>query len=252
MKDKLRIMTLLASGIMTYSVIADNVCITTPRTNLVVDATKGKELKYLYYGERLAAADIDALQQAGTPNVPAYPVYGMSRAKQWALSVSHADGNRTLQMTVEGVEQKAVDGATTTTIHLKDIYYPLYVDVCYKAYNDVDVIETWTEIKNGEKKSVTLNRFDSAVLPVRRGDVWVSHLYGAWANEGQLSEEPLKPGMMVIENRDGTRNSQTSHAELMLSLDGKARENEGDVIGAALAYSGNYKLRINTDETDYH
>lgn len=252
MKDKLRIMTLLACGMMACSAIADNVCISTPCTNLVVDATKGKELKFLYYGERLAAADIDGLQQAGTPNMPAYPVYGMNRAKQWALSVSHADGNRTLQLAVEGVERKAADGATTTTIHLKDIYYPLYVDVCYKAYNDVDIIEAWTEIKNGEKKSITLNRFDSAVLPVRRGDVWVSHLYGAWANECQLSEEPLKPGMMVIENRDGTRNSQTSHAEVMLSLDGKARENEGNVIGAALAYSGNYKLRINTDETDYH
>ena len=38
----------------------------------------------------------------------------------------------------------------------------------------------------------------------------------------------------------------------MFSLDGQPRENEGRVIGAALCYSGNYKLRIDTDESEYH
>lgn len=176
----------------------------------------------------------------------------MSGASQWALAVDHADGNMTLKMAVDGYEQKQEGNATVTRVHMRDVYYPLYVDVCYKAYKDVDIIETWTEVRNNEKKSVTLKRFDSACLPIRRGNVWLSHLYGAWANEGQLSEEPLKPGMTVIENRDGTRNSHTSHAEVMFSLDGKARENEGEVIGAALVYSGNYKLRVNTNEGDYH
>ena len=58
--------------------------------------------------------------------------------------------------------------------------------------------------------------------------------------------------MKVIKNKDGARNSHTSHGEVMLSLDGKARENEGRVIGAALCYSGNYKLRFDTDDSNYH
>ena len=37
-----------------------------------------------------------------------------------------------------------------------------------------------------------------------------------------------------------------------MSLDGKGRENEGRVIGAALEYGGNYKLMFDTDDTDYH
>lgn len=252
MINKCRIASLLIAGMSACSLMAENVCISTPNTSLVVDATKDKELKFMYYGLRLNAADLNSLPSSGTPNLPAYPVYGMSGASQWALAVTHADGNLTLKMAVESVEKKAADNASITIVHMKDTYYPLYVDVYYKAYNDVDIIETWTEIKNSEKKSVTLNRFDSAVLPIRRGNVWLSHLYGAWANEGQLAEEPLTAGMKVIENRDGTRNSHTSHAELMFSLDGKARENEGNVIGAALVYSGNYKLRINTNESDYH
>jgi len=80
----------------------------------------------------------------------------------------------------------------------------------------------------------------------------LSHLYGAWANEGRLLQEPLEPGMKVIKNRDGVRNSHTAHAEVMFSLDGQPVENSGRVIGAALCYSGNYKLRIDTDDSEYH
>ena len=38
----------------------------------------------------------------------------------------------------------------------------------------------------------------------------------------------------------------------MFSLDGKPQENTGRVIGAALCYSGNYELRIDTGDTDWH
>ena len=77
-------------------------------------------------------------------------------------------------------------------------------------------------------------------------------MWGRWAAEGQLSHEKLQPGEFVIRNNDGTRNSHTDHAEVMFSLDGKGQENAGNVIGAALVYSGNYKLKTVTDDTEYH
>ena len=58
--------------------------------------------------------------------------------------------------------------------------------------------------------------------------------------------------MKIIKNKDGVRNSHTAHAEVMFSLDGKPQENTGNVIGAALCYTGNYKLRIDTDDSEYH
>ena len=56
----------------------------------------------------------------------------------------------------------------------------------------------------------------------------------------------------IIRNKDGVRNAHTSHGEVMFSLDGKGQENSGDVIGAAVVYSGNYQLKVETDDTDYH
>ena len=51
--------------------------------------------------------------------------------------------------------------------------------------------------------------------------------------KGVLTQEPLTPGMKVIKNKDGVRNSHTDHAEVMFSLDGRPQENSGNVIGAA-------------------
>ena len=39
-----------------------------------------------------------------------------------------------------------------TIITLKDKKYDFFVDLYYKANNQSDVIETWTVLRNGEKK----------------------------------------------------------------------------------------------------
>lgn len=241
-----------ASILATNALFAQNICISTPNTSLVLKAQKGGELKYLYYGNKLSETDFENIEQAGNCNHNAYPVYGMNCPGEVALSVKHADGNMSTQMSVVDVETYKEEQTTVTSIKLKDNVYPFYVDVYYKAYSDVDMIETWTEISHTEKKPVLLTQYSSAYLPIRRGNVWLSHLYGSWANEGQLAQEQLEPGMTVIKNKDGVRNSHTSHSEVMFSLDGKPQENKGRVIGAALCYTGNYKLRIDTDDSDYH
>ena len=248
------IMLFIASCFMALGAMAENVCISTSTSSLVVDATKGKELKFVYYGAKLSAADLKTVGEfdingGGYTNFAAYPTYGFNCDKEYALSVVHANGDMALQLQLESSETRA-DG--TTVFKMKDKVQPLYVNVCYRVRPASEIIETWTEITNQEKKAVRLTRFDSGSLLIRRGNVWVSHLYGSWANEGMLCEEPLNAGMLVIENKDGVRNSHTSHGEIMISLDGKPRENSGDVIGAAICYTGNYKLRLNTHDDEFH
>ena len=245
---------LLAAGICLFAVnlFAQNVCISTPGTSLVLSAPVGGDLKYVYYGNKLSDADVATINQVESNNYSAYPVYGLGGAGEAALAVKHADGNMTLQMAVTNVKTNKEGNANITIVEMKDKVYPFFANICYKAYQDVDIIEVWTEISHQEKNSVLLDQFSSAYLPIRRGNVWLSHLYGSWANEGRLSQEPLEPGMKIIKNKDGVRNSHTAHAEVMFSLDYKPQENTGNVIGAALCYSGNYKLRIDTDDSEYH
>ncbi len=246
-----KVLMVLAAVVMTVAAAAQ-VRVTTQNTEFVLKAEQGGEVVVQYFGEKLSDADFANLEAAGVANHNAYPAYGFWCANEPALAVTHPDGNMSTVLRVEGVTQTVEDGAQMTRILLKDTVYPLYVTVCYRAYQDVDMIETWTEIENKAKKPVTLTRFDSGFLPIRQGDVWISHLYGTWANEGRVAQEPLERGMKVIKNKDGTRNSHTAHAEVMFSLDGKPQENHGSVIGAALCYSGNYELRIDTGDTDWH
>ena len=231
---------------------ARSILISTPKTSLLLSAPVDGELKFVYYGAKLSEVDVHTMGETEKSKLLAYPVYGLNCPSEAALAVKHSDGNMTLQLKVVKVDVLQQNKAELTTILLKDKVYPFYVKMCYKAYQDVDMIEIWSEISHQEKNAVVLNQFASAYLPVRRGNVWLSHLYGAWANEGRLVQEPLEPGMKVIKNKDGVRNSHTAHAEVMFSLDGQPQENAGRVIGAALCYSGNYKLRIDTDESDYH
>ena len=251
--NRKRLTTLVVSCIAAFGLQAENVNISTKTTSLVVDATKGQDLRFMYYGAKLSDKDIATHCETGGwkgqwNHFSAYPAYGVNCDQEYALSVVHANGDMALELRVDGVERQG----DVTVFKMKDKVQPFYVNVCYRTRPESEVIETWTEISHQEKKPVRLTRFDSGSLPIRRGDVWVSHLYGSWANEGQLCEEPLNAGMIVVENKDGVRNSHTSHGEVMISLDGKPRENCGDVIGAAICYTGNYKLRINTHDDEYH
>jgi alpha-galactosidase len=233
-------------------VLGDRIAVNTANNSLILSARSGSSLGFLHFGARLSDADIEALQFAGVRPLNAYPAYGQGEIREDAIAVTHPDGNMSLDLVVENVITDSSRDTDIACITLKDKVYDFRVKVYYKAFKDVDMIETWTEIVNDGKKPVVLRKFDSAFLPFHTGDVWVSHLYGTWANEGRLVEEPLQRGTLRIENKDGVRNSHTSHAEIMISLDGKPSENTGSVIGAALCYSGNYHLDIVTNDTDYH
>lgn len=221
--------------------------ISSPSSSLLLDAEKGKSLKFLYYGKKLIDNDITVIATTAA-KTDFYPVYGLGNSCKTALAATMPDGNMTLDLAVDTI---VTDGAVTS-IRMSDKVYPLDVDIRFRTFPDCDIIETWTEIRNNTRKDVVLREFASAHLPIPYGDVYLSSLYGTWANEARLEERPLPHGVVEIYNTDGVRNSQSSHAEVMFSLDGAPAEEHGRVIGAALCYSGNYKLKIDTDESDFH
>lgn len=246
----LLVLLFLCSSIQAWE---GNILVSTPNSSLLLHASEGGDLRFSYYGDKLPDNGFQQIYDTWNGlNRPAYPVFGTTCNEETALQVVHADGNLTLDLTVKDVKVEKQHDATLTIIEMADKAYPFRVKAIYKAYNNIDVIETWTEISHQEKRPVILKRFDSGHIMVRRGDTWISHLHGNWASETSVIAEPLTPGMKVIKNRDGARNAQGDHAEVMISLDGKPQENSGRVVGAVLCWSGNYKLRIDTDNNYAH
>ena len=229
-----------------------DVTIETPNTQLLLTAQEGSDLRQSYYGDK--SATLQQLRDAGSDlNGHALPAFGTVDAVQLpALQVQHADGDLNLELTV--TDYTVLDGSAVKThiFTMQDKLMPVTVKVFYKAYKNVDIIETWTEIQHQEKKAITLKRFDSGHLTLRQGNVWVTHLHGNWAAEAEPTMEPLTQGIKAIRNSDGTRNSHLDAPELMLSLDGRPQERTGRTIGLALCWSGNFELRMNSISRKEH
>ena len=228
------------------------VIVSTPHTSMVLHANDGEDLRQDYFGAKLS--DVRQLKEAGSDfNFAALPTFGtVDMIHLPALQVQHNDGDLNLELRVTDYESRDDNSAILHIFTMKDQLKPITVKVFYKAYQKVDIIETWTEIVNNEKGTIILKRFDSGHLTVRRGDVWITHLHGDWCAEAQLTQEPLNPGLQVIRNTDGARNAHCDAPEFMLSLDGEPQEAWGRTIGAALCWSGNYEIRINTNNKKEH
>ena len=229
---------------MTLSMQAKDILVNTPNTSLLLKADEGQPLHVSYYGERIDR--VDQVYNAYSLWEHAYPAFGAGCQNVPALSVKHADGNMSTELVYKSDTEVEEPNATLYTITMKDKLYDFWVDVCYRAYTNSDVIETWSVIRNEEKKPVTLLKYASGYMPFRQGDAWVSHQHGAWGAESYIYEEPLQLGAFEVHDVNGTRNAMTNRPNIMISLDGKPRENEGRVIGAVLCWSGPYRITIDT------
>lgn len=224
----------------------------TKNNTMVLEAVSGQPLYIRYYGGKLCNSDLESVSLCGSLKELAYPFHGNRCHREEALSAIMPDGKLGLNLLVRSVSRKGWEGGEIVEISCRDDVYPFEVKSVYKSYFEENIIETWTEISNCGKKPVVLSRFDSGFLPIRVGDVWITHFYGSWGAEAQVETEPLRRELVTIKSKDGTRNANRARSEVMISLDGKPDENTGRVIGAALCWCGNYELRFDTFDGDNH
>lgn len=241
---------LLLGALSAGTLSAKDYLVSTRHTSLLIKADEGKQARFQYYGTKIAENEIDGIYNAGLAYwAETYPCFGISSYGEKAFAVAHSDGNMSVDLVVEGVRQYSDEEADITEITLKDKVYPLVVKQYYKAYKGTDIISTWVEITNNAKKALTLYKFASASLPVKRADNWLTHFHGTWGAENMMEEEKLTNGQKVIANKEGIRNTQTDNPSFMLTLDGCPQEENGRVIGASLAWSGNYLMKIIADNS---
>ena len=246
MRKQLTVIALLAAATLP----AKDIFVNTPRTTLLLGVEENKPVHISYYGEKIT--DANEVYRAFSIWEEAYPAFGLGNNFTPALSVKHADGNMSTELVYQSDTETKEGNATVYTITMKDKQYNFLVDICYRTYDNCDVIEAWSEIHNQEKKPVTLLKYASAYLPMRQNEVWVSHEHGAWGAEAELTEEPLRPGIFEINDLAGNKNAYFNRPNIMLSLDGKPQENSGRTIGAVLCWSGNFRFTINTRDKKIH
>ncbi|MGF7038971.1 alpha-galactosidase [Mucilaginibacter lappiensis] len=227
----------------------------TQNNALVLQTDAEKNLKMVYFGTKLSnAKEYERIQkmynQADDSGIlnSAYTPSGSANLAEPAITVTHADGNKSLNLVyVSHTTTKIDDDVSLLTVVLKDPAYDFEVKLFYKTFFKEDVTEQWSVIKHGEKGIVTLNKFASANLNLKGAGFWLKQYHGNWALEMQPEEAKLTHGIKTIDSKLGTRANLYEPSMFMVSMDKPATEDEGKVMLGSLEWSGNFKIDLELD-----
>jgi alpha-galactosidase len=224
--------------------------ISTARTSYLMGLNERNELQFLYWGEKLhqpqdlwaahSRPEAASFNSRETMTNLEYPGWGGMYYNQPALKVTLADGDRDLVLKYASYE---IHG-DTLTIRLKDIQYPLFVDLTYRVFPAEDIIQKQARIENHTPQVVTVESAQSGVWYVPGGSGYrLTYLTGRWAGEDQVIQEPINPGKKILESRRGAT-SHELNPWFAIDYNGQANEEFGRVWFGALGWSGNWKLVI--------
>ena len=181
----------------------------------------------------------------------AYTPAGARNLLEPAISVTHADGNKSLDLKyVNFTTTKLSDDVSLTSVNLKDSVYDFEVTLNYQTYFNEDVTEQWSVIRHHEKSDVVLQKYASANLYLQANSYWLRHYHGEWAQEMRPEEEQLDHGIKTLDTKLGTRADLFQPPVFMVSLNSTSTEDDGEVLYGNLEWSGNYRIDLEEDPTN--
>ncbi len=225
----------------------------------VLQVENNKDVNIIYFGEKLSNENeyfkINmAYKQPEDPSGVQRSVYSSSGSRNLmepAITVTHADGNNSLDLKyVSSKVEKIDNNVSLIRVLLKDPVYPFEVTVYYKTFFNEDVVEQWSEIRHNEKGNVVLQKYASANLHIKAENYYLKNYHGDWAKEMQPEETKLTHGIRTLDTKLGSRANLFMPSVFMISLDKPATEDEGKVLYGALEYSGNFRIDMEVDNQD--
>ena len=230
--------------------IVDLIVLQTKNTSAVYGINSDSSVNLYYYGKKLInTAD---LKRYDVPPIGSIiSTYAGQTFTEPALQVIHANGLLSTELKYIGhTIQKSGDNIETICVLLKDNGLHFFVKVNYKVYYNQDIIETWCTYKNEENGLLTLKKFASASIPVQSEKYFLTKFYGSWFGEMKMEDSELKQGMVSLESKQGIRTSHNFSPSFIVSLNHPVTENEGELIGGTLAWSGSWKLSFEKDSEE--
>jgi alpha-galactosidase len=232
--------------------------IETKNNAIVLRVGDDKRLSMVYFGGRLnnpgeyvAVPKTTKLDRYDNVYNSAYTTSGTHNLLEPAIEVTHADGNKSLELQyVSHTITKISDDVSLLSVHLKDSLYNFEVTLNYQSYYAENVTEQWSVITHHEKKDVVLNKYASANLYVQADSYWLKHYHGEWAQEMRPEEEQLNHGIKTLDSKLGSRADIFQPPVFMVSLNKPAGEDEGQVLYGNLEWSGNFRIDLEVDPTN--
>ncbi|MGI6254125.1 MAG: alpha-galactosidase [Acutalibacter sp.] len=235
-------------------------------------------LIHLYSGAKIPDTDLSYLMHRGTfasfspanpkvedpffsPDIAPmeYPTNGAGDYRIAALSARNSNGDSVTD--VRYVSHRIYDGkpdlpglpatfdregkAQTLEVETLDAVTGLKATLLYTVFEDYPVLARSVRLENTGSAPLTLERAYSLCLELPTMDLDMVHVYGKWAKENTTVRHPLQHGLQGLQSLRG----MTGHgANPMLALPRHtATEEQGEVWGMNLIYSGNFSIEVEVD-----
>ncbi|MBD0382538.1 alpha-galactosidase [Paenibacillus sedimenti] len=253
--------------------------LTTSTTSYVLQIVRDGYLAHRYWGKRVSRfRDSRPIVFKGRPLSPnpdgdwnfsldmlpqEYPGFGTGDFRTPAFQIMQADGSTTCDLRfhsyrifqgkpkLEGLPATYTESdeeAETLEIELKDTLLDLSVILSYSVFNRFDAMTRSVRFFNKDRQQVKLLRAASMSLDFDDAEYEMLHLSGAWANERNMYRRPLFPGNQSVESKRGASSPQ--HNPFLALLRNGCDEQQGEVYGFNLVYSGNFLANMEVDQYD--
>ena len=188
------------------------------------------------------------------------PTYGSSDYRTPAVDILQPDGSRILDLQYEGyrIERgkpklaglpatytENPDEAKTLIIELHDQKAGVKAEIFYTLFAVGGLLAKSVRYRNVGQDTLRLQRAMSFCLDLPDADYDWLQLSGAWARERHVKSRPLEMGIISIGSRRG--HSSHEHNPFVVLKRPSATEQQGEVMGLSLVYSGNFQIQAEVD-----
>lgn len=235
------------------------------RISYVLCVMPDNVLAHLYFGRRLRIIDPNqvlrhagsrdtgnfSVQECALDRLPQeYPSFGLGDQREGALSVENADGTGAVDLRfisaviekgkprLEGLPATFGESCQTLRVTLQDPCSKLQAELLYTVFDGCDVIARSVNIQNMSLADVKITGAMSLCLELPDDQWELLTLSGSWARERSIYRRPLMPGHQGVSTRCGASSLQQS--PFLAVARKETSEQQGEAIGAALIYSGNF------------
>jgi alpha-galactosidase len=232
---------------------------------------------HMYYGRRIKDNDLSYLMRnpstlpskSGRERVNfldslpmEYSTHGIGDFRESCLAVKTADGHSACSLSyvshviykgkkeLEGLPATFGKEEECTSLELvcEDKVLKLRIVLTYTVFENLDAITRSVKIVNASKEPIYLTKVLTTCLDMDNKEYDMITLYGQWAKERMINRRKITDGKNLINSLRGV----SSHQEqpFIAVLDHNANEDQGEVFGFNLVYSGNFMAQAEITHLD--
>lgn len=193
-----------------------------------------------------------------------YPVYGTGDYRSPALTVLQENGSRLVDFSYVSHEiykgkkgiaplpstyAESEDEAETLEVTLHDKVTDTDLVLTYTIYEDYPVITRNARFEQKGDQKIVLERAMSASVEFLDMDYELVQLSGAWSRERYVKNRKLEMGIQSVHSLNGTCGGAEHNPFIALKRP-HTTEDQGEVYGFSLVYSGNFLAQAEVSTFD--